>query len=53
MQIAISLLVALVGLVVCLVSSNGDAKRLAGYAFLAGLLAFLLNGIPNIGIVAK
>lgn len=52
MQIYFSLLVCIVGGVAFLLTT-GDAKALAKDMFWCGLLAFLLNGVPHLGVIGK
>ena len=51
LMIVLSLLVAVAGLLVYLISSNPKAQQLALYAWAAGLLAFLLHAdkLLNLG----
>lgn len=53
MQIYFSLLVGLLGGMVYYVSSNPKIERLALCLWWVGWLAFLLNGVPHLGIVGK
>lgn len=53
MLIYLSLLVALVGMVVYLVSLNPKAVELGRIMFGVGLLAFLMTSVPHIIQVVK
>lgn len=48
MQIYLSLLIALIGLLTYALSTNGKAAEIGRISFFAGLLAFLLQYAPHV-----
>lgn len=53
MEIYLSLLVAIVGLIAYILSSNPKVQALALWAWGAGLLAFLLQVSRTVGLLGK
>lgn len=53
MQIYFSLLVCIIGGAFYALSDNGKVQVLGLHAYWCGLLAFLLNGVPHLGVIGR
>lgn len=53
MQIYFSLLVCIIGLLVWVLSANPKVSEAGRLAYFAGLLAFLINGVPHLGVIGR
>lgn len=53
MQIYFSALVALIGVLMYALCTNGKLAEIGRIMFWTGLLAFLLDGVPHLGVIPR